>query len=553
MLNGVGENTVKRMLKRTVGLRLGSLGKTKEPESEAAGPAAARTAELRGASSASSQDLTSGRPPRDNPGGPRHSPRLCERDAAVPASRNDGPDGRDNWRQSIGRAAALEVPRASVLRGGASAMVELGSEPASWAAARAWTASGLQARAAETLRLPDLEGSVDPDQWLSVESLSFEPQEVYGPQAVEPKEEKVGDAPWEPDDPYSRVPDKSEPAEQSPSFWSMDLELSKLDAMLKSEKPEALKDPTLAELNANDESGLDGLDVNDFLRDFQQAGWSGFPGQLAELLMPGGKPRGRILAERLSCSAPESQLSSLSMDEGFSSQDSDDGLSSEAESHASCDAEPASPDSQKKKKRYFWQYNVQAKGPKGPRLSMARDSADPHVLHDVTDPVFSPECHLEGVKHAGKARRGDGNDLTPNPRKLYNIGLELRKLGRVINDLTPVSELPFNARHKSRKEKNKLASRACRLKKKAQHEANKLKLYGLQQEHRKLINLFEEAKKFLREQVEGPRSQEPAAPHFDALVSKLVSVKVAGHSTEFVNHVLGSVAAGNPDGGLSDL
>ncbi|XP_040061250.1 uncharacterized protein LOC8051737 [Ixodes scapularis] len=474
-------------------------------------------------------------------------------------------------------------------------MVELGSEPASWAAARAWTASGLQARAAETLRLPDLEGSVDPDQWLSVESLSFEPQEVYGPQAVEPKEEKVGDAPWEPDDPYSRVPDKSEPAEQSPSFWSMDLELSKLDAMLKAEKPEALKDPTLAELNANDESGLDGLDVNDFLRDFQQAGWSGFPGQLAELLvpkssplssslpadctprpctprpcpprpcpprpgpptapteMPGGKPRGRILAERLSCSAPESQLSSLSMDEGFSSQDSDDGLSSEAESHASCDAEPASPDSQKKKKRYFWQYNVQAKGPKGPRLSMARDSADPHVLHDVTDPVFSPECHLEGVKHAGKARRGDGNDLTPNPRKLYNIGLELRKLGRVINDLTPVSELPFNARHKSRKEKNKLASRACRLKKKAQHEANKLKLYGLQQEHRKLINLFEEAKKFLREQVEGPQSQEPAAPHFDALVNKLVSVKVAGHSTEFVNHVLGSVAAGNPDGGLSDL
>ncbi|CAN7990209.1 unnamed protein product [Ixodes hexagonus] len=497
-------------------------------------------------------------------------------------------------------------------------MVELGSEPANWAAARAWAASsGLQARgpSAEALRLPDLEGSVDPDQWLSVESLSFEPQEtvLYGPPAVEPKEEKAdpSDALWESDDPYSRVPDKSEPAEQSPSFWSMDFELSKLDAMLKVEKPEALKDPTLAELNANDESGLDGLDVNDFLRDFHQTGWSGFPGsaQLAELLVPatpvpvpkppvkneilmsalssslpadsgcmattrpsprpgpppptaptempttGGKPRCRILAERLSCSAPESQLSSLSMDEGFSSQDSDDGLSSDAESHASCDAEPASPDGQKKKKRYFWQYNVQAKGPKGPRLSMARDSADPHVLHDVTDPVFSPECHLEGVKHAGKARRGDGNDLTPNPRKLYNIGLELRKLGRVINDLTPVSELPFNARHKSRKEKNKLASRACRLKKKAQHEANKLKLYGLQQEHRKLITLFEEAKKFMREQVECAQrgGQKPAAPQFDDLVNKLVSVQVAGHSTEFVNHVLGSVAAGNPDGGLSDL
>lgn len=88
-------------------------------------------------------------------------------------------------------------------------------------------------------------------------------------------------------------------------------------------------------------------------------------------------------------------------------------------------------------------------------------------------------------QHSGKARKGDGNDLTPNPRKLNNIGKELDRLSRTINDMTPVSELPFNVRPKSRKEKNKLASRACRLKKKAQHEANKIKLYGLEIEHSK--------------------------------------------------------------------
>lgn len=520
------------------------------------------------------------------------------------------------------RAAALEVPRDSALGLGPPAM--LGS--AEWAAARGWTPAAPRT-VQDPLRLPELEGSVDPDQWLSVESLSFEAQEagLYGP---EPKEEKadLAEALWEleADDPYSRVPDKNEPGDQSPSFWGMDFELSKLDAMLKPDKqPPPLKDPTLAELNA-DESGLDGLDVNDILRDFQQqASWSSFtaPSQLADLLarpvkteiltpvlstsLPAstclaapppapplqqvsaepvlqravlaqvepvraspaaqsapsdvpmsGKPRSRILAERLSCSAPESQLSQLSMDEGFSSQDSDEALTSDAESHASQEAvEPGSPDGQKKKKRYFWQYNVQAKGPKGPRLSMARDSADPHVLHDVTDPVFSPECQLEGVKHAGKARRGDGNDLTPNPRKLYNIGMELKKLGRIINELTPVSELPFNARHKSRKEKNKLASRACRLKKKAQHEANKLKLYGLQQEHRRLIALFEEAKKLLRDKVESHQAdrQEASSAHLEALIKRHVSVKVAGHTTEFVNRVLSSIAAGNPDGGLSEL
>lgn len=138
-----------------------------------------------------------------------------------------------------------------------------------------------------------------------------------------------------------------------------------------------------------------------------------------------------------------------------------------------------------KKERYFWQYNVQAKGPKGQRLVLKTKQEDPHVLNEITDPVFSPNCAVRGIKHSGKARKGDGNDLTPNPRKLFSIGRELEKLGRIINDMTPVSELPFNVRPKTRKEKNKLASRACRLKKKAQHEANKLKLYGLEHEHSK--------------------------------------------------------------------
>lgn len=165
-----------------------------------------------------------------------------------------------------------------------------------------------------------------------------------------------------------------------------------------------------------------------------------------------------------------------------------------------------------KKERYFWQYNVQAKGPKGQRLVIKTQAEDPHVLNEVTDPVFSPNCSVRGIKvvkvfcnfhfanglwtynfvlslqHSGKARKGDGNDLTPNPKKLHNIGKELDKLGRTINDMTPVSELPFNVRPKSRKEKNKLASRACRLKKKAQHEANKIKLFGLETEHSKIFN-----------------------------------------------------------------
>lgn len=51
-----------------------------------------------------------------------------------------------------------------------------------------------------------------------------------------------------------------------------------------------------------------------------------------------------------------------------------------------------------KKERFFWQYNVQSKGPKGTRLVIKTQAEDPHVLNEVTDPVFSPNCSVRGIK-----------------------------------------------------------------------------------------------------------------------------------------------------------
>ena len=62
-------------------------------------------------------------------------------------------------------------------------------------------------------------------------------------------------------------------------------------------------------------------------------------------------------------------------------------------------------------------------------------------------------------KHSGKARRGEGNDVNPNPKRLFQIGNELSRLNREIHDMTPVSEQPSTIKPKSRREKNKLASR----------------------------------------------------------------------------------------------
>lgn len=230
----------------------------------------------------------------------------------------------------------------------------------------------------------------------------------------------------------------------------------------------------------------------------------------------------------------------LSQDDEESDEDSDAHYEDFSSENDSDEDEDRQLKHSNKRERFFWQYNVQAKGPKGQRLVMKSKMADPHRLHEVTDPVFSPDCSVRGIKHSGKARKGDGNDLTPNARKLYVIGRELEKLGKIINDMTPVSELPFNVRPTSRKEKNKLASRACRLKKKAQHEANKIKLSGLEYEHKRLINSISQAKLILSAKLakNTQERQEELTANVEKYLRNIAKVKIAGHTTEYVNKVL---------------
>ncbi|KAB0357915.1 hypothetical protein FD754_002071 [Muntiacus muntjak] len=134
------------------------------------------------------------------------------------------------------------------------------------------------------------------------------------------------------------------------------------------------------------------------------------------------------------------------------------------------------------KRRYFWEYSEQLTPSQQERMLR------PSELNRETLPsnMYQKNGLHHGKYAVKKSRRTDVEDLTPNPKKLLQIGNELRKLNKVISDLTPVSELPLTARPRSRKEKNKLASRACRLKKKAQYEANKVKLWGLNTEYEAL-------------------------------------------------------------------
>lgn len=175
-----------------------------------------------------------------------------------------------------------------------------------------------------------------------------------------------------------------------------------------------------------------------------------------------------------------------------------------------------------------------------------------------SDDDFDVESHVHGggLARNRKGRRGDHDDLSPNPRKLLEISRELDRLNKVIGDLKPIHQLPQNARNKSRKEKNKLASRACRLKKKAQHEANKVKLQGLEMEQQHLTDVIDKVK---REII--LKSSQPTSPRANLSLKVETLVKttfgnqlVAGHTSDFVHSVLKATARENPSlGSLDEL
>ncbi|CAH1783745.1 unnamed protein product [Owenia fusiformis] len=235
------------------------------------------------------------------------------------------------------------------------------------------------------------------------------------------------------------------------------------------------------------------------------------------------------------------------------SDDEDSIISGKSQEHH--DDEPLYP---RPTNQYFWQYNLQSKGPKGKPLKMALQHTDPHDIGNFQDPVFSRLEKTAGikVKHSGKARKGDGTDVRASPKKLYQIGNELKKLNKVINDMAPVSELPANVRPKTRKEKNKLASRACRLKKKAHHEANKVKLHGLDQEHQKLLFVLSQIKEEIQDHNLNPLPSSPRIPResmihkLDSLIKANLGHMIAGHTQEYVNSVIEKVRLGDPKGGL---
>uniref|UniRef100_A0A096MHB3 BZIP domain-containing protein n=1 Tax=Poecilia formosa TaxID=48698 RepID=A0A096MHB3_POEFO len=214
--------------------------------------------------------------------------------------------------------------------------------------------------------------------------------------------------------------------------------------------------------------------------------------------------------------------------------------------------EPArQPGERPAKRRCFWEYRRSRESATKKKLgsnvhwSLSWSSSTlPSTLYRREDIFYS------GKKGRRKARKTDASDLTPNPQKLHNIGEQLQKLNAAIKGMGPVNDLPAVARARSRKEKNKLASsfRACRLKKKAQHEANKIKLWGLNQEYENLLGALLRIKEVIRRRVESSEEEDGdergMTQRLEDILKESSGPLVAGRTKDFVQRILDASASG---------
>uniref|UniRef100_UPI00358F4460 CREB3 regulatory factor n=1 Tax=Myxine glutinosa TaxID=7769 RepID=UPI00358F4460 len=245
-------------------------------------------------------------------------------------------------------------------------------------------------------------------------------------------------------------------------------------------------------------------------------------------------------------------LSDIGLEPGFHNDMEEEGEDENSKGDKSCSGAEDTEKRRSQKWRFFWEYGEHHVPPEGQAKRSGRFGAqggrewDRHTLP-------SNQCQSNVKRGTKRCRRSIVEDVTPSPRKLLQIGNELQQLNHQIGELTPVCELPLPARPRLRKEKNKLASRACRLKKKAQHEANKVKLCGLNAEHERLLRVLRSIKADIVQRVQQPDNgdEESMSAKLQKHVACSLGPMIASHTPEFVNRVLEATAAGDPWGSLN--
>uniref|UniRef100_H3AQT4 Uncharacterized protein n=1 Tax=Latimeria chalumnae TaxID=7897 RepID=H3AQT4_LATCH len=234
--------------------------------------------------------------------------------------------------------------------------------------------------------------------------------------------------------------------------------------------------------------------------------------------------------------------------EASSDYNSESGMSNKNEDDPTARALSEEP-ARRQKRRYFWEYSRSQSSPTKPGRRLSPAVWDRNMLP-------SNQYQKENRLSTGKMVLSRNHDsMLDWTTPLWKDEGCLKSINKR-NISNQCFCMPIIARPERGKEAELVCRRACRLKKKAQHEANKIKLWGLNQEHEDaLLRVIVGIKAEIVRRV-GSSEQNDGEKMTEKLEKLLKQMQVsqgpvvAGQTSEFVQKVLERVAAGDPMGGL---
>jgi len=163
-------------------------------------------------------------------------------------------------------------------------------------------------------------------------------------------------------------------------------------------------------------------------------------------------------------------------------------------------------------------------------------------------------AEVEMDRQESEILKQDVLERIPDPVKLIVLREKMGTINQALDQLQRVNANTPELKVMKKKEKNRLASKCCRLKKKALFEANLLIKNGLRAEKVSMQYLIENIRKLVQAHISGKSDGTPLRPKIDEMVRQMREKvpQVAGRTQEYVAEVIERTPV-NLGGGMMNL
>ncbi|XP_067950474.1 protein CREBRF homolog [Watersipora subatra] len=176
----------------------------------------------------------------------------------------------------------------------------------------------------------------------------------------------------------------------------------------------------------------------------------------------------------------------------------------------------------------WWEYGSQSKGPKRMQFDIRVPVESSHQRLHFEDPASQTSIY-PNISHAGRMRLGEGNDITPDAPLLKSLREKIKSTKEKLDKWSTSSH--------SSSPKPVISSRLSRLRRRANHEANKIIFAGITTEREALLGVIQKVQSLMETQQDTPIQ---LLEYFNSLRQKLPT-PVAGVKVDYIDKVLANL------------